>query len=99
MPTVEEIEMMTSQQPRTINEEIGPESAQLVMQADPDIQFILLSRLESLSREELQALDRAINSESAKVLLKLLPELEELIGISVSRKSAGGANMGALAGM
>ena len=99
MPTVEEMEMMVSQQPRTINEEIGPESARMVMQPDPEVRIILLSRLESLSREELQALDRAISSETAKVLLKLLPELEELISTSVSRKGAGGANMGALAGM
>lgn len=99
MPTAEEMEMMVSQQPRTINEEIGPESAQIVMQPDPEVKIILLSRLESLSREELQALDRAINSESARVLLKLLPELEELISASMSRKSAGGENRGALAGM
>ena len=50
--------------------------------------------------EELKELDRAIDSKTAKILMKLLPELEELINRSMSNK--GGApkdDMGALGGM
>ena len=92
----EEMRMQPNQQ-RTFNQELGPEISQMMMQADPDIQVVLLSRLESLTPQELQALDRAIDAETAKVLLKLLPELEELINAIGGQQQA--PQQGALAGM
>jgi|TARA_R110002020_G_scaffold48763_7_gene139006 FixJ family two-component response regulator len=92
-------EIMAMANQRSVNEEIGPDSAQSMMQPDPDIQVVIMSRLESLSPEELQLLDRVIDGQTAAVLLKILPELGELIDMSMSRKNAGGAQMGALGGM
>ena len=83
----------------TLNTEMGPEAAQLMMQPDKEVRIILMSRLESLTPEELQILDRAIDGNTARVLLKLLPELQDLVETSMSRKAAGGQQNGALAGM
>lgn len=83
----------------TLNTEMGQEAAQMMMQPDDEIRIILLSRLESMTPEELKALDRAIDEASASVLLKLLPELQDLIETSMSRKAAGRQQAGALAGM
>ena len=83
----------------TLNTEMGQEAAQMMMQPDDAVRVILLSRLESRPPEELKALDRAIDGASARILLKLLPELQDLIETSMSRKAAGGQQGGALAGM
>ena len=87
------------QQQRRLNDEMGAEAAGMMMQPDDEVRVILLSRLESMTPEELKALDRAIDGASARVLLKLLPELQDLIETSMSRKAAGGQQGGALAGM
>ena len=92
------VERMPVQQ-STLNTEMGPEAAQMMMQPDEEVRIILLSRLESMTPEELQALDRAIDGNTARVLLKLLPELQDLIETSISRAAAGGQQNGALAGM
>jgi hypothetical protein len=99
MPTPEELQMAAAQQPETFNQSIGPEASQSMLQPDPEVRLILISRLESLTPEELKILDRIIDGNSARILLKLLPELKDLVEISVSRKAAGDAGAGALAGM
>jgi len=43
------------------------------------IQIVLMSRLAEMTKEELAMLDSAITPQVAKVLMKLLPELEMLI--------------------
>ena len=54
-----------------------------------------------MSPEELQTLDEAINPKTARVLMKLLPELEQIInqvgGQSQQRQAP--AKMGALGGV
>ena len=87
------------QEEMTLNTEMGPEAAQMMMNKDEDIRIVLLSRLESMTPEELKTLDRAIDGASAKVLLKLLPELDDLIEMSMSRQMAGRQQGGALARM
>ena len=52
-----------------------------LMSADPDIQTVLVSRLSQMSPEELRLMDQALTPEVASVLLKLLPELKELIDL------------------
>ena len=52
-----------------------------LMSADPDIQTVLVSRLSQMSPEELRIMDQALTPEVASVLLKLLPELKELIDL------------------
>ena len=44
-----------------------------------EIQIVLMSRLAEMNPEELQMLDKAITPEIMKVLVKLLPELAQLI--------------------
>lgn len=91
-------EMRMQPQQQTLNQGMGPEAAQMMLQADPEIQVVLLSRLESLTPQELQALDRAIDSETAKILMKLLPELEQLIN-QIGGAQQRAPQQGALAGM
>ncbi len=50
-----------------------------LMSSDPEIQGVLMSRITQMSPEELQALDSAVTPEVETALLKLLPELAELI--------------------
>jgi len=50
-----------------------------LMSADPDIQTVLVSRLSQMSPEELRVMDKALTAEVTTVLMKLLPELKELI--------------------
>lgn len=91
-------EMRMQPQQQTLNQGMGQEAAQMMLQADPEIQVVLLSRLESLTPQELQALDRAIDSETAKILMKLLPELEQLIN-QIGGAQQRAPQQGALAGM
>jgi|TARA_R110000824_G_scaffold203911_1_gene388613 hypothetical protein len=91
-------EMRMQPQQQTLNQGMGQEAAQMMLQADPEIQVVLLSRLESLTPQELEALDRAIDSETAKILMKLLPELEELIN-QIGGAQQRAPQQGALAGM
>ena len=91
-------EMRMQPQQQTLNQGMGQEAAQMMLQADPEIQVVLLSRLESLTPQELEALDRAIDSETAKILMKLLPELEELIN-QIGSAQQRAPQQGALAGM
>ena len=50
-----------------------------LMSADPDIQTVLVSRLSQMSPEELNTMDNALTPQVTQVLMKLLPELGELI--------------------
>ena len=54
-------------------------ATQTLMGADPDIQTVLVSRLSQMSPEELKTLDQAITPQVRGALMKLLPELSELI--------------------
>ena len=81
-----------------------PEKAKenLMMPSD-EIGAVLMARLVNMSPQELQMLDSAISPDVAKVLMKLLPELRELI--SQIEKIGGGEQqmaqrpMGALGNM
>ena len=79
-----------------------PDQAKMrLMQPSAEISAVLVSRLTNMTPEELRSLDSAITPEVARVLMKLLPELRELI----ERVSQQGKErmpeeqMGALAGM
>ena len=57
-----------------------PEEARTnLMNPSESIQAVLMTRLTEMSREELNMLDKAITPEVSRVLMKLLPELAELI--------------------
>ena len=74
----EEMGMMGEQPP--MESQIDMKKAQeTLMSADPEIQGVLMSRITQMSPEELQALDSAVTPAVETALLKLLPELGELI--------------------
>ena len=98
MMTEEEMMAMANAPEPTINQSIGPEGAAGMLQPDEDIQVVLLSRLESLTPEELMMLDSMIDSNTAQILLKILPELQQLMDTFLSQ-GGGGRPAGALSGM
>ena len=72
----EKMKGMSAEVPRPDEFEMATRN---LMSADPDIQTVLVSRLSQMSPEELRLMDQALTPEVASVLLKLLPELKELI--------------------
>jgi hypothetical protein len=50
-----------------------------LLKPDEDIAAMLVARLSAMSEQELAMLDTVITPEVAQVLMKLLPELQELI--------------------
>lgn len=81
-----------------------PEAVEALMQPDEDIQMVLVARLSNMSPQELQMLDTAITPEVADVLVRLLPELKELVdqisATSGNQMAEGGeGQMGALGGI
>ena len=55
------------------------EARQKVMGSSKTVASVLMSRLMEMSPKELQMLDKAITPDVAQVLIKLLPELKDLI--------------------
>jgi hypothetical protein len=82
--------------------QMPPEAQQRLMQPSQEIGAVLIARLSLMSPEELKTLDKAITPESARVLAKLLPELEQIIqqieGATQQQQPAQ-QQMGALGGM
>ena len=58
---------------------LPPEAMKNLLQPDEEIAAMLIARLSAMSEQELRMLDTVITPEVAKVLMKLLPELQELI--------------------
>lgn len=87
--------------PEQMPERGMPEQAKArLMQPSDEISAVLMARLTNMAPEELRALDSAITPDVARVLMKLLPELRQLI----EQVSGGGQQMpqeemGALGGM
>ena len=73
--------MMPDQMPnREMMPKDMPDQAKMrLMQPSAEISAVLVSRLTNMTPEELRSLDSAITPEVARVLMKLLPELRELI--------------------
>jgi hypothetical protein len=55
------------------------EAGQKILQPSKAVGTVLMSRLMEMSPEELQMLDKAITPDVAGVLIKLLPELQQII--------------------
>jgi len=76
-----------------------PEAVQRLMQPSQEIGAVLMARISNMAPEELRMLDQAITPDVIQVLMKLLPELAQII------EQVGGQNppspppMGALGGM
>jgi hypothetical protein len=97
MPAGPPMDMPAGPGAPSIQGAVGPEGATAMLAPDEGIQIVLLARMESLSPAELQTLDNAIDGKTASVLLKLLPELGQLIDAYTS--PGRGAEAGALANM
>ena len=88
---------------------LPPEAMKNLLKPDEDIAAMLVARLSAMSEQELSMLDTVITPEVAQVLMKLLPELQELIaaveGGSMAqeapapRQAQAAPQMGALGGM
>jgi hypothetical protein len=81
---------------------LPPEAREALMQPDEDIAAVLLARLANMSSQELQSLDSAITPAVAGVLMKLLPELRQIIdavGAEGEMPEQAQPQMGALSGM
>ena len=75
---------------RAMMPEQMPEQAKArLMQPSDEISAVLMARLTNMAPEELRALDSAITPDVARVLMKLLPELRQLI----EQVSGGGQRM------
>mgnify|MGYP003651726369 FL=1 len=83
------------------------EAKDVMMKPSEGIKNALFMRLSNMTPEELQMLDRAITPEVASVLIKLLPEMQELIemveqsgvGDAMEEDQMMPAEMGALGNM
>ncbi len=77
----EEMAMMGEQPPMESQMQMGAEqeAQQRVMNSSKTVASVLMSRLMEMSPEELQMLDKAITPDVAGVLIKLLPELKDII--------------------
>ena len=71
-----EAPMMATENPMSAME---PEAREAVMQPDEEIQIVLMARLGNLQPEELRALDELITPETARIIMKILPELGMLM--------------------
>ena len=72
-----------------------------LMQPSEEIGAVLVARIANMEREELRMLDKAITPDVARVLVKLLPELQEIISqmAQAPQQAAPEDQMGALGGM
>lgn len=77
----EEMAMMGDQPPMESQMQMGAEqeAQQRVMSSSKTVASVLMSRLMEMSPSELQMLDKAITPDVAGVLIKLLPELKDII--------------------
>ena len=57
-----------------------------LMKSSDGIRAVLMSRLANMGPEELRMLDSAITPEVARVLMKLLPELQELVNAVANQR-------------
>ncbi len=77
----EEMAMMGDQPPMESQMQMGAEqeAKQKIMNSSKTVASVLMSRLMEMSPSELQMLDKAITPDVASVLIKLLPELKDII--------------------
>lgn len=77
----EEMAMMGDQPPMESQMQMGAEqeAKQKIMNSSKTVASVLMSRLMEMSPSELQMLDKAITPDVAGVLIKLLPELQDII--------------------
>ena len=88
----EDMRMMGERMPANPQLDMGlpSEANEVIMRPSEGIKNALFMRLSNMTPDELQMLDRAITPEVASVLVKLLPEMQQLIEM-VEQSGAGDA--------
>jgi len=79
--------------------EMPAEAQQRLMQPSQEIGAVLMARISIMSPDELRMLDSAITPQVAQVLMRLLPELAELVAQIDQGGQGEDAMMGALGSM
>ena len=81
-------------------QQMPPEALARLMQPSEEIGAVLVARIANMAPEELRKLDNAITPEVANVLIKLLPELAQIISqVGNQPTQPMQPEMGALSGM
>ena len=88
--------MMATNNPMAAME---PEAREAIMQPDEEIQIVLMTRLGNLQPQELRALDELITPETARIIMKILPELGMLMDQIQMPQQQAEEEMGALGNM
>ena len=93
--------MAMEPQPKQQDPMQDPRAVEGLMKPSQEIQAVLVARLSSMSPDELKVLDGAITPEVARILMQLLPELQEIINMieSAPQQPAPDQGMGALGNM
>ena len=79
--------------------EMPQEARDAVMQPSEELALVLMARLSNMAPEELQMLDTVITPEVARVLVRLLPELAEIINSIEGTPAGMQEQIGALSSM
>jgi hypothetical protein len=79
--------------------EMPQEARDAVMQPSEELALVLMARLSNMAPEELQMLDTVITPEVARVLVRLLPELAEIINSIEGTPAEMQEQIGALSSM
>lgn len=79
MPQEMQAPMPQDMMPQDPMAEMPQEARDAVMRPSEELALVLMARLSNMAPEELQMLDTVITPEVARVLVRLLPELEEII--------------------
>ena len=100
MPDMQGANMQAGMPPeRNMRTGMPPEAKANLMRPSEEMTAVLMARLSNMSEQELKMLDSAITPEVARVLLKLLPELSELINAVQGMEMPEQQSMGALNSM
>ena len=91
--------MPPMERPPMPREGMPPEAVERLMQPSEEIGAVLVARLSNMSPDELRMLDSAITPQVAQVLMRLLPELAELVAQIDQGGQGEDAMMGALGSM
>jgi hypothetical protein len=79
--------------------EMPQEARDAVMRPSEELALVLMARLSNMAPEELQMLDTVITPEVARVLVRLLPELAEIINSIEGTPAEMQEQIGALSSM
>tara|TARA_R110001583_G_scaffold24199_2_gene88505 strand:- start:183 stop:560 length:378 start_codon:yes stop_codon:yes gene_type:complete len=99
MPQEMQTPMPQDMMPQDPMAEMPQEARDAVMRPSEELALVLMARLSNMAPEELQMLDTVITPEVARVLVRLLPELAEIINSIEGTPAEMQEQIGALSSM